>query len=670
MNKINLVKFFAVMVFTLLATTFCSKSVDPVSQKMIDDIESIGDVTEEDEAIIKKLLERYSTLTDQQKEQVSNYNILLEAEDKIDQLFTIKAGGSVDNNFKKTEHGTLSQKEAWDITGSWCDNDVSSGRPGLAAYIDDSTITVYWVAENPKIRTPFWIGSYTPKKGASNYSWESKNNYDIQPYCVWASPNETKEFSYENGILCVPKSSGDSYLKPTDIDFSNGYEYIVEDNPSSNVTAGSIEFKIPGSFGFYRKRDNYYDYISPYAYMIISIVKTSDFDNLGLYKESFKICVEAIKNNLLEEDDNMSMIKEEFMDSNDIYKYHGIMEGVFSDTIGQLSLIVLGNPDDTSCISIATLISEKSEYDYYSDLNTLIQSATAIPDFNRLNTALNSNTDSEEVSIYRSFFAHNKKTNLPTAGAYNTKKNIKEFYHGFEFEIPQGWLKSETDKYLYFYPPQGLVMFEFFPDITVDNFSKDFINEFLDGAKSNYTPTASTDIIDDEKGLKGFLSRGIFVHEDIECNANILFITNKDGALLASMSQYDTSDEDYTDDFIKIMESIKLSGEDYEDDLTNNLETTDVDRQSNSNNGISSEFKAAMDSYEQFFDEYLSVMNEMTTNPSDLSILQKYTKFMGKYAETMKKFEAIKNEDMTPEEESYYLEVSARINQKLLKTMQ
>lgn len=60
--------------------------VDEVAQKMIDDIDSIGTVSIDDEGKIDKLLTTYSSLTDKQKEQVSNYTVLLEAQDKIDEL--------------------------------------------------------------------------------------------------------------------------------------------------------------------------------------------------------------------------------------------------------------------------------------------------------------------------------------------------------------------------------------------------------------------------------------------------------------------------------------------------------------------------------------------------------------------------------------------------------
>ena len=85
--------------------------------------------------------------------------------------------------------------------------------------------------------------------------------------------------------------------------------------------------------------------------------------------------------------------------------------------------------------------------------------------------------------------------------------------------------------------------------------------------------------------------------------------------------------------------------------------------------GVSPEFKAALDSYERFFDEYIAIMNRMKSNPSDLSILSQYADYMGRYADMLQKFEAMEKQDMTKEEMAYYLEVSNRITQKLLNAM-
>lgn len=82
--------------------------------------------------------------------------------------------------------------------------------------------------------------------------------------------------------------------------------------------------------------------------------------------------------------------------------------------------------------------------------------------------------------------------------------------------------------------------------------------------------------------------------------------------------------------------------------------------------GIRPEFKEAMDSYEAFYDEYCSFMKEYSNNPTDLSLLTKYTDMLSKAAEMDEKFEAWDEDEMSDEELSYYLDVTLRIEKKLL----
>lgn len=86
-----------------------------------------------------------------------------------------------------------------------------------------------------------------------------------------------------------------------------------------------------------------------------------------------------------------------------------------------------------------------------------------------------------------------------------------------------------------------------------------------------------------------------------------------------------------------------------------------------SESGLRSEFKAAMDAYEEFYDEYLDILKKYKENPTDISLLNKYMKLIGKLSDMDAKFEAWKSEELNAEEMKYYLEVSNRIAQKLLE---
>lgn len=81
---------------------------------------------------------------------------------------------------------------------------------------------------------------------------------------------------------------------------------------------------------------------------------------------------------------------------------------------------------------------------------------------------------------------------------------------------------------------------------------------------------------------------------------------------------------------------------------------------------IRPEFKEAMDSYEAFFDEYIDFMNRYKANPTNAELLMQSADMLTKEAKMLKEFdEWEKADDMTTAEMAYYLEVHARIYEKL-----
>lgn len=83
--------------------------------------------------------------------------------------------------------------------------------------------------------------------------------------------------------------------------------------------------------------------------------------------------------------------------------------------------------------------------------------------------------------------------------------------------------------------------------------------------------------------------------------------------------------------------------------------------------GMRPEFKEAMDSYELFFNEYCDFMETYAESPDDLSLLTDYAEYMAQYADTMSKMESLDDGEMNDVETKYYIEVTGRINQRLLE---
>lgn len=91
---------------------------------------------------------------------------------------------------------------------------------------------------------------------------------------------------------------------------------------------------------------------------------------------------------------------------------------------------------------------------------------------------------------------------------------------------------------------------------------------------------------------------------------------------------------------------------------------------SSSEDGLSTEFKNAMDSYEEFMDDYIDFMEKyQNSDGTDLSLITEYTEYMNKYAQVCEDFEAWDSKDMNSTEAAYYLEVQTRVNQKLLNAL-
>ncbi len=85
--------------------------------------------------------------------------------------------------------------------------------------------------------------------------------------------------------------------------------------------------------------------------------------------------------------------------------------------------------------------------------------------------------------------------------------------------------------------------------------------------------------------------------------------------------------------------------------------------------GIRTEVKEAVDSYEELMNEYCDFMQKYSENPNDMSILTEYATYMTKYDEAMDKIDALDDMDMNNAELSYYLAATARIEQRLLGSL-
>jgi len=93
------------------------------------------------------------------------------------------------------------------------------------------------------------------------------------------------------------------------------------------------------------------------------------------------------------------------------------------------------------------------------------------------------------------------------------------------------------------------------------------------------------------------------------------------------------------------------------------------EKKAGAEDGVDPELKAFLDSYEDFVDEYIEFMQKYTANPTDLSLLAGYADFMQKYADFAEKVDDYDTKDMSAADSAYYIEVTARCSQKMLKAL-
>ena len=105
-------------------------------------------------------------------------------------------------------------------------------------------------------------------------------------------------------------------------------------------------------------------------------------------------------------------------------------------------------------------------------------------------------------------------------------------------------------------------------------------------------------------------------------------------------------------------------------DVSPNEKESEPDRETESaqaSDGVDPELKAFLDSYEEFMDEYILFMKKYMEDPGNaISMLTEYASIMEKYDDFAKKVDDYNEKDMSTEDAKYYLDVTNRINKKML----
>lgn len=109
------------------------------------------------------------------------------------------SGQTVSEEEKETEEPT-------DLTGTWQseENDGSYQE----AVISDDRIEINWVSDGGDTKSIYWIGTYeAPTEAVDEYSWTSERNKEETDTALLASTDDTKEFTYKDGVISYEASA-------------------------------------------------------------------------------------------------------------------------------------------------------------------------------------------------------------------------------------------------------------------------------------------------------------------------------------------------------------------------------------------------------------------------------------------------------------------------------
>lgn len=104
-------------------------------------------------------------------------------------------------------------------------------------------------------------------------------------------------------------------------------------------------------------------------------------------------------------------------------------------------------------------------------------------------------------------------------------------------------------------------------------------------------------------------------------------------------------------------------------EMTEDDNSTETTEEESEEMNVTPEFKETMDAYEEFFDEYIEFMNKYANaNSNDMmAMMSDYLSYLSKYTEAMDKMNSIDQNELSTADKLYYIDVTTRINQKLMK---
>ena len=89
-----------------------------------------------------------------------------------------------------------------DLTGEWKQTNFNDESSFQSALISADKISIDWVNEDDGSTAIYWVGTYVaPTEAADSFTWDSENDKSITDTAIMASGDDTKTFTYKDGVL-------------------------------------------------------------------------------------------------------------------------------------------------------------------------------------------------------------------------------------------------------------------------------------------------------------------------------------------------------------------------------------------------------------------------------------------------------------------------------------
>lgn len=95
-----------------------------------------------------------------------------------------------------------------DLAGEWKQTNSQSSDSYQQATITADVISIDWVSDGGDTTSIYWIGTFAPPADATEpYMWTSDRDKEATDAAILASTADTKEFTYEDGVISYSVSA-------------------------------------------------------------------------------------------------------------------------------------------------------------------------------------------------------------------------------------------------------------------------------------------------------------------------------------------------------------------------------------------------------------------------------------------------------------------------------